>query len=401
MEHAHRRIRHVNVVCLALVLLVSLFGIVAAGGVAAGGASAATNGPRVLYVGSFGGIATPKSSTFKTIQAAVDAAKPSDWILIAPGDYHEKGDMGADAPSGSDVSDGWYGGVDIATPRIHLRGMNRNSVIVDGTLAKASTPCSAAASDQNTLGGKGRNGILIWKANGVSVENLTVCNFLAGTGNAGNEIWWNGGAGSSKIGLSGYSGNYLTATSTYFKGSDPTNPSVCARCALYGIFSSDATGPAFLTNTYANKSVTVTATSADGTAVLALSFNNGSSYSIPLTTTVASGSQTLGLPTNTVAVRAVSQDLSQTNVYTVNVLLQPSLTVPHLTNSVSGSTLALSWPADHLGYRLLVQTNNLNKGVSGNTNDWGTVAGTTTLLSTNIAIIKTGVTNEYYKLIYP
>jgi hypothetical protein len=29
------------------------------------------------------------------------------------------------------------------------------------------------------------------------------------------------------------------------------------------------------------------------------------------------------------------------------------------------------------------------------------VAGTTTLLSTNIAIIKTGVTNEYYKLVYP
>jgi autotransporter-associated beta strand protein len=155
------------------------------------------------------------------------------------------------------------------------------------------------------------------------------------------------------------------------------------------------------TNTYANKSVTVTATSADGTAVLALSFNNGSSYSIPLTTMVASGSQTLVLPTNTVAVRAVSQDLSQTNIYTVNVLLQPSLTVPHLTNSVSGNNLVLSWPADHLGYRLLVQTNNLNKGVSGNTNDWGTVAGTTTLLSTNIAIIKTGVTNEYYKLIYP
>jgi len=145
----------------------------------------------------------------------------------------------------------------------------------------------------------------------------------------------------------------------------------------------------------------VTATSADGTAALALSFNNGSSYSIPLTTMVASGSQTLVLPTNTVAVRAVSQDLSQTNIYTVNVLLQPSLTVPHLTNSVSGSTLALSWPADHLGYRLLVQTNNLNKGVSGNTNDWGTVANSTSILSTNIAIIKTGVTNEYYKLVYP
>ena len=97
----------------------------------------------------------------------------------------------------------------------------------------------------------------------------------------------------------------------------------------------------------------------------------------------------------------MSQDLSQTNIYTVNVLLQPSVTVPHLTNSVSGNNLVLSWPADHLGYRLLVQTNNLNKGVSGNSDDWGTVAGTASIISTNIAIIKTGVTNEYYKLVYP
>jgi len=104
---------------------------------------------------------------------------------------------------------------------------------------------------------------------------------------------------------------------------------------------------------------------------------------------------------NTVAVRVVSQDLSQTNVYTVAVLLQPSQTVPHLTNSVSGNSLVLNWAADHLGYRLLVQTNNLNKGVSGNTNDWATVANSTSITATNIAIIKAGVTNEYYKLVYP
>ena len=48
------------------------------------------------------------------------------------------------------------------------------------------------------------------------------------------------------------SGSYLTATSTYFKGSDPKNPSVCATCALYGIFSSDSTGPAVLSNLYAD-----------------------------------------------------------------------------------------------------------------------------------------------------
>jgi hypothetical protein len=243
----HRRMHSLGGIGLGVVLLIALFGLVPAVG-----AGAASNGPHVLYVGKIEGITTPKSSTFKTIQAAVDAAKPSDWILIAPGDYHETGDMGSNAPSAADLSDGWYGGVDITTPRIHLRGMNRNSVIVDGTLSKASTPCSSATSDQNTLGGKGRNGILIWKANGVSVENLTVCNFLAGSGNAGNEIWWNGGSGSSKIALKGYVGNYLTATSTHFESSDAKNPSVCATCALYGIFSSDSTGPSFLSNLYAN-----------------------------------------------------------------------------------------------------------------------------------------------------
>ena len=247
-DHLNRgRIRRTGVLALVGILLCALLGTVGATG-----ASAKTTGPRVLYVGTYQGIATPRSSTFTSIQAAVNASRPGDWILIAPGDYHEAGDSGSNAPSASDLSDGWYGGVDITTPRIHLRGMNRNSVIVDGTRATAPAPCSASASDQNSLNGDGRNGILVWKANGVSVENLTVCNFIAGTGNAGNEIWWNGGAGSSTIGLKGYSGSYLTATSTYFAGSDPTHPNVCATCALYGIFSSDSSGPASLSNLYAN-----------------------------------------------------------------------------------------------------------------------------------------------------
>ena len=161
--------------CLALVCSVLV-------GLDATAASAKGTGPKVLYVGSLSGHPTPPSSTFSSIQSAVDASKPGDWILIAPGDYHESGDMGADAPSPSDLADGWYGGVDISTPRIHLRGMNRNSVIVDGTTSAATTPCSASPADQNTLGGEGRNGILVWKVSGVSVDNLTVCNFLAGSG---------------------------------------------------------------------------------------------------------------------------------------------------------------------------------------------------------------------------
>ena len=157
------------------------------------------------------------------------------------------------------------------------------------------------------------------------------------------------------------------------------------------------------TNTYPATNVTVTATSADGTASLALSFNTGSSYSIPLTSGVASANNTMSLsqPANVLAVQVVSQDLSRTNVYTVNELLRPSQSVPKLTNSVSGSTLTLTWPADHLGYRLMQQTSNLNKGVSGNINDWVMVANSTAITSTNITIIKAGVTNAYYKLVYP
>jgi len=155
------------------------------------------------------------------------------------------------------------------------------------------------------------------------------------------------------------------------------------------------------TNTYVNNPVTVAATSADANATLQFNFNGGG-YGTAVTNSLSVSGNTLVLPANTVAVRVVSQDLSQTNTYTVAVLLQPSQTVPNLTNSVSGGTnLVLSWPADHLGYRLLVQTNNLNKGVSGNTNDWGTVVGTASVTTTNIAILRAGVTNEYYKLVYP
>ena len=239
-----RTLRVGVVACAGVLLCASL---ATAGGANASAtttsAPAKTSRSHMLYVGSFHNVTTPPSSTFSTIQAAVDSSKPGDWILIAPGDYHEVGDTGTKAPSPSDLADGWYGGVDVTTPRVHLRGMNRNSVVVDGTLATATTPCSSAPADQNSLNGDGRNGVLVWKANGVSVDNLTVCNFIGGSGNGGNEIWWNGGAGSGSIGLRGYSGSYLTATSTYFAGSDPSHLNVCGTCALYGIISSDSTAP--------------------------------------------------------------------------------------------------------------------------------------------------------------
>jgi hypothetical protein len=200
----------------------------------------AAYGSKVLLVGSYNGHA----GQYHTIQAAVNAAKPGDWILIGPGDYHEVAD---EAGQHGNFADGQMGGVYITKSGLTLRGMDRNSVIVDGT-NPGSSACSNAPGAQNYgVPGpngvpEGRNGILVWKASDVRVQNLTVCNFLAGTGASGNEIWWNGGEGSGKIGLTGYWGSYLTATSTFFGGE--------TTAAKYGIFASNAAGPAGLNQLY-------------------------------------------------------------------------------------------------------------------------------------------------------
>jgi hypothetical protein len=212
-----------------------------------------TIGGRALLVGTFDGV----PGQYRSIQDAVNAAHPGDWILVAPGDYHEQADH-LSPPSAADVSLGWYGGVEIQTDDIHLRGMNRNSVVVDGTKPGA-PPCSSNQADQD-LGPSnpsgvplGRNGIDIW-ANGVSVDNLTVCNFQLSedaqgnqTGSGGNEIWWDGGADTGKFGLAGYEGSYLTATDTF-------NGAVDGGSAFgnYGIFSSSAQGPGVWNQIYGN-----------------------------------------------------------------------------------------------------------------------------------------------------
>ncbi len=203
-------------------------------------ASAALAHSRVLRVGSYHGVA----GQYKTIQAAVNAARHGDTILVGPGDYHERNDhrrqpKGEVPPSG----------VLITKDNLLIRGMNRNRVIVDGT-KPGSKPCSSKKSDQD-FGDRskrakplGRNGLVAWKADNVTIENLTACNFLTGSGNSGNEIWWNGGDGSGKIRLHRFTGNYLNATSTFYNGTDTA--------AGYGLFSSNAKGPGLWAHDYAS-----------------------------------------------------------------------------------------------------------------------------------------------------
>jgi hypothetical protein len=105
--------------------------------------------------------------------------------------------------------------------------------------------------------------------------------------------------------------------------------------------------------------------------------------------------------TNVVQVQVMAQDGVTMQTYTVNVTQLPNqATQPGLTNGVSNGTLNLTWGLDRLGYRLLVQTNNLNLGVSGNSNDWATVTGSTATNVMAIPIIQTNF-NEYYRLVYP
>lgn len=211
-----------------------------------GGAARAST-PQVLRVGTWNGIA----GTFSTIQDAVNAAQPGDWILVGPGDYHEQGVAGSVHKAG----------VLITTPGIHLRGMNRNQVIVDGTRASAPQPCDSAPSSQDfgesdgNGGTLGRNGVEVWEADGVSVENLLACNWLSGSdGGNGNQIWWNGGDGGGTINLHAFSGDYLTASSSYNYGTDPANSQHSSTWPMgqYGIFTSNEGGPGVLDNTYAS-----------------------------------------------------------------------------------------------------------------------------------------------------
>src|SRR3982074_1515575 len=94
---------------------------------------------------------------FTTIPRAVNAARSGDWIVIDRGVYPET--------------------VTITKPNLHLRGLDRNKVIVDGRHRK------------------NVNAIEIFKANNVLSENLTVRNFDRPTkdGPAGNKLWWDGG----------------------------------------------------------------------------------------------------------------------------------------------------------------------------------------------------------------
>ncbi|MEY4387903.1 MAG: toxins and related Ca2+-binding domain, partial [Verrucomicrobiota bacterium] len=68
----------------------------------------------------------------------------------------------------------------------------------------------------------------------------------------------------------------------------------------------------------------------------------------------------------------------------------PATNPTNITSSVTGgTTLNLSWPADHLGWVLQTQTNSRSVGLKPQTNQWFDVAGSTTITNTSYPLDKT------------
>ena len=69
----------------------------------------------------------------------------------------------------------------------------------------------------------------------------------------------------------------------------------------------------------------------------------------------------------------------------------------NITSSVSGNVLTLSWPADHIGWRLQTQTNSLSAGLGSG---WTDVPGSTSVDSVSVTINPANGT-VFYRMVYP
>ena len=165
--------------------------------------------------------------------------------------------------------------------------------------------------------------------------------------------------------------------------------------------------PSFATNVFSytateayGNNPAVIVTNADLTATNLLIYNNTTN---PLVSGVTSGALTLNpnpSVTNIVTVQVTAQDGQTVMTYVVNVQQLLSQNPPALTNRLIGTNLTLVWPLANLGYKLLVQTNNLAGGISSNTNDWMIVPNST--LTNQMPLpINSIIPGEYYRLVSP
>jgi autotransporter-associated beta strand protein len=127
-----------------------------------------------------------------------------------------------------------------------------------------------------------------------------------------------------------------------------------------------------------------------GTAAL----TNGSSFQL-FTASTRNGAFAAVVPAPG---SGLSWDTSRLTVDgTLAVKTGPSTTPTVISAVVTGNQLELSWPADHLGWRLEGQTNSLSVGLSAN---WSTVPGSTTTNRMSFPV-NPAVPTVFFRLVYP
>ena len=105
-----------------------------------------------------------------------------------------------------------------------------------------------------------------------------------------------------------------------------------------------------------------------------------------------------------VTLPALSGGLGWTNKLALNgtiAVVATAVTTPtNITAMINGSNLELSWPADHTGWRLQVQTNSLSVGLVTNLLNWVTITNTE-LSNSYTNTIDTVNGTVFYRMVYP
>ena len=228
--------------------------------------------------------------------------------------------------------------------------------ILDATRL-ASTPGSFPAN--STLGGNGTvrgsvavNGTLQPDISGTNISNLTITSNLVVNGTVTMYIDYSGSVTNDEVTCTNITVTGGTLNVTEISTNDLHTGDT------FHLFSTPILGPGFSTVNI-TPTTTLDATITYGWDLSKLAFNG--------TIMLTNGAPTVNTnPTN-------------------------------ITAAVSGNVLTLSWPADHLGWHLQIQTNSVSIGINTN---WVTLTGSDAVTSTNLTINPANGT-VFYRMVYP
>jgi hypothetical protein len=128
------------------------------------------------------------------------------------------------------------------------------------------------------------------------------------------------------------------------------------------------------------------------------SITNGGPYSLLANVPLTNYSDAAVMPGTAFyyVVTATNSSAESGDSAQVSAVPLPSLVSTNLLFQAAGNQLQLSWPPDHLGWRLQVQTNGSTQGLGSNWMDW---PGSTNVFQTNL-VVDPANGSTFFRLIY-